>query len=307
MQMSPRTSMVGVLGALRMLGALVASALPLFSAHADILPPNTLHLQDNLFLTENMTKEEFEDLVTYIAAPYKPLAAKHGGNLVVNMLWDNSQVNASANRFFNAWHINMYGGLARRKEVTKDALALVVCHELGHHFGGFPFGAFTWATVEGQSDYFASQACIRKAWSSQQALNAEFRTRVGEPEKKACDAAWATEDQQNLCYRIAEASFALTTMIAKIKNFPEPDFSKADNSFVGSTSQDHPKAQCRLDTLMHGALCPVTFDDNEIPGAGPFWTNNNENSERAALKNSCGTQGPYAFAARPLCWFKPRL
>ena len=51
---------------------------------------------------------------------------------------------------FNKWVVAMFGGLARRPEVTKDAFQFVVCHEVGHHLAGWPF-AYDWASNEGQS------------------------------------------------------------------------------------------------------------------------------------------------------------
>ena len=69
-------------------------------------------------------------------------------------------VNANASQRGRTWIVNMYGGLARRPEITPDGFAMVLCHELGHHMGGFPFVS-GWAANEGQSDLFATLSCGR--------------------------------------------------------------------------------------------------------------------------------------------------
>jgi len=60
----------------------------------------------------------------------------------------------------------MFGGLARHETMTPDGFATVVCHELGHHLGGVPkkFSWFgnSWASNEGQADYFGIMKCLRK-------------------------------------------------------------------------------------------------------------------------------------------------
>src|SRR6478609_9034269 len=74
------------------------------------------------------------------------------------------------------YRVHMYGGLARRPEVTPDGFTLVVCHEVGHHFGGYPFvrDAY-WAANDGQADYFSTLACARRLWQNQPADNALAR------------------------------------------------------------------------------------------------------------------------------------
>src|SRR5690554_4793938 len=134
---------------------LVSSILYSFSANAMILPPNDLHRYDRKDRIANITEEQFHQIVDSIVEMWRPIAAEHGADLVAEKLWDNPTVNAYATQSMwgkKTWKITMFGGLARRPEVTPDGFALVVCHELGHHFGGYPFyGNRDWAAAEGEA------------------------------------------------------------------------------------------------------------------------------------------------------------
>lgn len=280
---------------------------------ANILPENDLYLEDNLFSRDaNITEEEFADIVNDIVAQYEPIASKHGKKLVAKLNWKDSTVNASANRFSNSWYINMYGGLARRPEVTKDGFALVVCHELGHHFAGYPFSGwlFKWASNEGQSDYFATHACAQKIWANDIAVNATFRQTVDATAKEKCDAAWADTDAQNLCYRSAMAGKSLADLLNALRSSKtEVSFATPSTNTTSKTQHAHPAAQCRLDTYFSGALCDVDFEENLIPGLETWkiWGSNNETSEIESYKVSCARRDGYEASARPRCWYAPRV
>src|SRR5690606_9265008 len=96
---------------------------------------------------------------------YAPIMESKGASLKVFKNWKSSTVNAYVTGRGKVRKITMLGGLARHKSITPDGLAYVVCHELGHHLGGFP--KKTWPSVwsnEGQADYFANLKCLRKVF-----------------------------------------------------------------------------------------------------------------------------------------------
>ncbi|MFZ9519606.1 MAG: proprotein convertase P-domain-containing protein [Silvanigrellaceae bacterium] len=288
---------------------LIAGALFAHNANASILPPNNLHMQDNLHSLANITEQDFNNIVNTIINLYKPIVAAKGATLKSNNLWTDATVNASAQQVGTSWIVNMYGGLARRPEVTPDGFAMVVCHELGHHLGGFPFyGDNDWAASEGQSDYFATQSCAREIWRNQVAENARYRGLVGDFEKNKCDAAWNKSEDQDLCYRAAAAGKSLATLLGALRSGSTPPrFETPDPRRVAATYTAHPEAQCRLDTYFNGALCPVGFDKNVIPGRSTTGGQTNKDSELKASASSCMTAAGYANGVRPLCWFKPQL
>lgn len=276
------------------------------SAQATILPRNNLHLQDRLELAQDIDEAQFNKIINDIVVKYVPLAQAHGATLKSNNLWTNPTVNASANQSGSQWFINMYGGLARRAEVTPDGFAMVVCHELGHHFGGYSFyGDMEWAAAEGQSDYFATQSCARVAWGDKKAENAAYRTDVNPVVKAKCDAVWKKADEQNLCYRVSKAGESLAALLAALGRSPVPKFETPDTRQVSKTSVAHPQAQCRLDTYFYGALCTKSFDSKIIPGRKHPKGQTGIEAEGVAAANSCMTAQGFKEGARPRCWFKP--
>lgn len=264
-------------------------------AQADFLPENDLHLQDSVEYTGNVTEEEFNAIIDQAEEIFVPIAAAHGGKLKIKRDWEKTTVNASANRFLSNWFVNMYGGLARRPEVTRDGFNMVLCHELGHHLAGFPFRiASSWGANEGQSDYHATLACTRLMWKDQHEENARFRATVAATPKKLCDERNDSEAEQNLCYRQMMAGYSTAALVAVLTK-GEFSFETRDTKVVDRTSSAHPSAQCRLDTFVAGTLCKAQFNYDVIP-------KKEEASNEVACLNSHGDE----LAVRPRCWFAPK-
>ncbi len=277
-------------------------------AFASILPPNDLHLRDNPSILANMTEDEFNTIINEIVDYYRPIVEAKGATLKTNNLWTNTTVNASAQQNGNTWIINMYGGLARRPEVTPDGFAMVVCHELGHHLAGFPFyGNDDWASSEGQSDYFATQSCARQIWRTQRAENARFADQVTEAEKQKCESAWRSDDDRNLCYRTVAAGNSLATLLSALNNGGVPKSDTPDLNQVRQTQTAHPKAQCRLDTYFAGSLCGVEFDETVIPARRHPKGQTSIEAEQTASTSSCMASTGWNVGNRPRCWYAPRM
>lgn len=273
-----------------------------------LMPPNGAHMMDSFTRRSNITEQQFNDIVDQAIKFYQPLAQAKGVKLVAEKDWEDSTVNASAFQSGSTWYINMYGGLARRPEVTPDGFALVVCHELGHHFAGYAFGSgWSWAANEGQSDYFATQSCARVIWGKDFRANEAYR-RFNVPPVVAekCAQAWPNNtNAQGWCHRASLAGQSLATLLAALGSQAQPKFETPDTSVVRSTNHAHPKGQCRLDTYFQGALCNKTFDINVIPGRNHPRGQLSAEAEMEAMKYSCFTKEGYAIGARPTCWFKP--
>jgi hypothetical protein len=275
-------------------------------ALADFLPPNDLHLEDSLLRDANLTKADFNGVIDQAEAIYGPiLKSQHGATLNVSRLWDSNTVNASAMQFGNTWYVNMYGGLARRPEVTLDGFTLVLCHELGHHLAGYPFSA-AWAANEGQSDYFATQSCARELWKESRSKNAEARELIPDLPKAQCDSVWKTEDEQNLCYRLMLASKSIGDLAAAVSN-KSVAWDSPDTKAVTQTYNGHPQSQCRLDTMMAGALCNLAFDMKLIPGKDLGSKRNGPEAELMSAKHTCTQYMKHEIGYRPACWFKSTL
>ncbi|MBX2989300.1 MAG: hypothetical protein KF802_15535 [Bdellovibrionaceae bacterium] len=271
-----------------------------------VMPPNNLHLMDRRERAANINEEQFNSIVDGVAATWSPIAKSKGVELVFHKKWDDPTVNAMAYQEGNTWHVEMYGGLARRPEVTPDGFALVVCHELGHHFGGYPFVS-GWASNEGQSDYFASQVCLKSLWGRDLRGNERFRRLQQVPDvvQASCTQAWPNNSNaQGWCVRAAAAGQSLSNLLNANKGGQQPHFETPDKTQVPSTVSSHPNAQCRLDTYFAGALCTKGWDMNLIPGKGQ---GNTAAAEAAAMPFSCTEKENFSLGTRPRCWFKPLL
>ncbi len=278
------------------------------SAVAQIMPENTLWLEDSLERNANMTEQEFEALSKTVIDFYTPLAKIHGGDLLVINNWKDATVNAYAEQQGVQWTVQMFGGLARRKEITADGFQLVVCHEVGHHLAGFPMSGTVWFANEGQSDYFATETCAKAIWANDLEINAGFRTTAPEIVRKACDRSYSLEAEQNLCYRSAMGGQSLATLLAALGYNGAPQFEKPDPKVVKVTNHEHPRAQCRLDTYLNGALCNKTLDLNgKIPGKETPAGGASLEAEQESQASSCYTYASDSFASRPRCWFAPRV
>jgi hypothetical protein len=283
-------------------------------AQATILPENDLWKYDGLTKGLGITQTEFNDSIDEVMAIYEPIMEAFGAQVKVEKLWNDPTVNARARRDGNRWVISMYGGLARRAEVTRDGMQMVVCHEIGHHLAGFPFystsatGSMGWAAAEGASDYFASHECLRRVWKEGSSGGSFNLDDVHPRVRTDCDKVWNNSADQEVCYRLANASLSVSRLLGAIASRPVvPEFDKNDPNVVTRTNIAHPAAQCRLDTFMQGALCKAEFDPTKIPGRSNAAGQGSLDAEREMADTSCTAHSGFEVGLRPRCWFSPRL
>ncbi len=92
--------------------------------------------------------------------------------------------------------------------------------------------------------------------------------------------------------QIEAAAFSLAKVLADLGGESVPSKSKIDSSVVRSTYEEHPQAQCRLDTYLNGLACPQRGDM----------------SDKSPKVNSCFSypdSKSYGPGSRPRCWFAP--
>lgn len=248
-----------------------------------------------------ITKEDFDTSIKLVKSVYEPIfKEKYEANLVIEEKWEDATVNAYAQQSGKTWKVSMFGGLARDPLVTKDGFTAVICHEIGHHVGGAPQkggGLSTWASNEGQADYFATAKCLRKVYEKELRSTMRFYSRRDLTEdqkiaKKACDETYANEADAAICFRSALAGESLARLLGKLGGTPDVLFGKPDVGIVTKTNHNHPKGQCRMDTYFQGALCDV---DHMI------WPSNKDASE-----GFCSNKTAHKIGLRPLCWFNPK-
>lgn len=216
-------------------------------------------------------EEEFTAVLDEVAKIYEPVFEEHKAELVIDRYWKDQTVNAYAFREGKKWHIAMYGGLARHKEVTRDGFMLVACHEIGHHLAGFPRGG--WASNEGNSDYYGTLKCLRRVWDGlrSDSIDVVSKMKVDKVAADKCEAQWKNENEVAVCKRASMAGKGLARLLAVLGSQEMPEFDTPDETVVKKTSHSHPKAQCRLDTYFHGALCTMDWKvdmDEKDPNIG---------------------------------------
>lgn len=252
------------------------------------MPENNMSISVNDKMANDMTEEKFNAIITKVADVYAPIIKKRKGILQMKRKWKNNTVNASAQRLGPLYIVNMYGGLARHKDVTADGFALVVCHELGHHIGGAPKIGTRWASNEGQADYFGTLKCFRRAFGGDDNRTIVANMEIDEEAVTQCTNAWTSEDEIALCKRSAMAGKSLSKLLGRGRSV---NFNTPDRTVVQTTNDRHPQGQCRLDTYFQGSLCGVdvlTDVSKEDPNTG-----------------TCNRAAGNENGLRPLCWFKP--
>lgn len=270
------------------------------------LPENDLYISANQKSINGITEEAFNKAIDEVELVYAPIIANMGGKLSIERNWTDGTVNAYASQTGKVWKVAMFGGLARHETITKDAMALVVCHEIGHHIGGAPkkggsagggwwggsSGASSWASNEGQADYFATLKCLRKAWIND---NNEAIVKSLNAPKLVTDMCKKNYKRNKvdtaLCVRTSMAGQSVGNLFAALGRSAEPKFDTPDTKVVTKTDDNHPKAQCRLDTYYQGSLCDVNMNEDV--------------SQKEEVQGTCHGSLGHKVGVRPLCWFKP--
>ena len=87
--------------------------------------------------------------------------------VVFQLDWSNNTVNAYAWVQNGVRYVAILGGLVRHLALEIEGIAVVLAHELAHHFGGAPShdGGLS---CEGQSDYHGVRTIMRRVWFGDQ-------------------------------------------------------------------------------------------------------------------------------------------
>lgn len=77
--------------------------------------------------------------------------------------WTTDEVNAYAWVENGVRHVALLGGLVRDADLELEGIAVVLAHELAHHYGGPPTGS-SGLSCEGQADYRGVRNVMRRVW-----------------------------------------------------------------------------------------------------------------------------------------------
>jgi hypothetical protein len=189
-------------------------------AYADF-PPNSAYVPEYATNVSSVGKIAFANAIKRVQNVYGPILKRDlGCDLKIINNWQSPVVNAYADRVGSECQVEMMGGFARYGRMTVDAVIEVLCHEVGHHYGGPPRYSRDWASCEGQSDYWA-QKCMKKV--------------IG-----------------NAPARIKFAGRILGDTLASLSRENPVSDSTPDLSRANGIYCSHPGAQCRYDTYIAG-------------------------------------------------------
>jgi hypothetical protein len=237
-----------------------------------------------------LTEDVFLQWIEVFKKQMGPVVAKrYSKELTVQPHWEDSRVKAWATRDMedNAV-INITGGLARHPLMTQEAFTLLLCHELGHQFGGAPkkmrgrSDLRSWSSAEGQADYYAATRCFPQF----------VKAGIFKKTKEHAPSVYKVclTDQ---CTDVVEAGLSVARLFHDVTSVGDvPGLEQKDSRKVFRTIYKHPRPQCRLDTFVSGANCDMSaleksnIDDSD-PLVGVCPTNPDENRE----------------GGRPACWF----
>lgn len=259
------------------------------------VPENTMYIPEGLYTTGGISQDQFNQVMDRMEQLFTADIERMGDKLKINRLWSDGTVNASAQRSGNTRVLNMYGGLARHKAIGIEGMALVACHELGHHNGGAPkvdsWYGNAWATNEGGADYYATGKCLRRYFAQDDNAAIVATLNIDPTAKAGCESQYSNVQDQLICERISEAGQQVANLFQDLGQEQKPaKYNTPDKSVVRRTNDAHPATQCRLDTYFQGSLCHV--GESEAP------------SDTDYKAGSCYTPRD-TVGARPLCWFAP--
>ena len=265
------------------------------SVHASLFEKD-YYLEETDF-NKSIDYTAYKNISSILKTHFDPIIISKGGELEIILDTVSSRINATASRVDNLWKIKFFGGMLNHRLMNKNLFTAILCHELGHHIAGAPLKkarshSVAWVSVEGQADYFTTNICLKKLYLYSDNETFVKRVNVNSFIKRKCESTSSTLDESYLCQRLLYVSEELGRFIVKIKagrrgsREPVPRFSKPDIRKVKSTMEQHPMAQCRLDSFFQGTLCQDFYISNDLKNCKDIW-------------------GDHLYGARPRCWYAP--
>lgn len=199
----------------------------------------------------NLTESDFNEIINLVQRTYDEVIEQNGLKpLKISGHWKSNVVNAYMKGQLQINLVDVSGALARRKEITPLGFALVVCHEVGHAYGGKPDkrAPLFKASVEGQADYYGMGVCLRKIVDQ---ISDDNIVEVTSYMKQVC----LEEEDSQTCEKLLKAGQSAANLLTALKAEPAADYSTPDPTVVRRTLKSYPeKVQCRLDTYLNAVL-----------------------------------------------------
>lgn len=234
-------------------------------AHSSFFPKNQIE-PDNDSKGSHIDKQGvigglFSNLKTHYAQEFKQK------NIRFEVISSESSINAYATYDENDTPtIKITSGMINTTQLNRDAVQLVLCHELGHFLAGTPkkrrgnSQKLSWSSAEGQADFYATAHCLKKVMNFEQK---SYRTQDDHLVPSRVQDEIDLICSNNQCQRIARASYIVAQLYAKLDFYPVPlSLTRKDHFQAYQTVLQYPNPQCRLDTMIAGALCENSLEIN---------------------------------------------
>ena len=146
--------------------------------------------------------------------------------------------------------VDVSGALARRPELSIEGLALIVCHEVGHAYGGKPEkrAPLFLASVEGQADYYGVGVCLKKVIGE---IDETYIVDTTSFMEESCESY----PDSYTCLRLLKAGQSATNFLTKLKEEPSASYETPDSTKVRRILKSYPdRVQCRLDTYYNAVF-----------------------------------------------------
>ena len=200
------------------------------------------------------------------------------------------------NRFSMTLTGLLNGYVTDENALNADGLLGMACFAVGQGLAGAPLRTETYyegMSNPGQADYFVTLKCLRQFWRGEDNSLWVSQNEVDQIVVESCKAVYSDLEKAHLCMRVAMAGknmfyFAFSFSSTLYDPSKYPSFATPSNLIVDETFHSLMDLQCRLDTVLQGALCDNNIDE-DLDDNDP----------------SIGTCYPTGVGARPRCWFNP--
>jgi hypothetical protein len=203
------------------------------------------------YFDSNISEKQFFDVIDTVQKTYDEIIESNNLKpLKISGNWKSTIVNAYMKEQLQVNLVDISGALARRPEISIEGLALIVCHEVGHAYGGKPEkrAPLFLASVEGQADYYGVGVCLKKVISK---IEETYLVEATSFMQDSCERA---SDSYN-CLRLLKAGQSAANFLTSLKEEPLASYETPDSTKVRRTLKSYPdRVQCRLDTYYNAVF-----------------------------------------------------
>ncbi len=201
-------------------------------------------------VTETQFNDALKEITSHYENKYSNIVNKF--NIIKN--WKSDHPNLSVTLNNNEYSLIANGGYARLKGLDIEGFKIALCHEMGHFFAGAPRVQPTGKySSEGQSDYYAASCFMELIQNKDN--KAFLENKVLTP----FIIEQCSEKKGNEKYSCERTLLAISKDMEGLRHIPNNNevfsMEMIDDTIAKHTNfNDYPNYQCRINTLVAGAL-----------------------------------------------------